>query len=53
MTKIDFLELASRAWDDAQQPRELATYLIRWHIGYNLPDGGRVYFEYREGRSHE
>lgn len=25
----------------------------RGHYGVNLPDGGRLYFEYRGGRNHE
>lgn len=53
MTKIDFLQYASRAWDDAQVPDELAQFMSKWHVGFNLPDGGRVYFEYRGGRGHE
>lgn len=50
MTKDEFLSYASRAWDDAQTPVELAPFLMRWHKGYNLPDGSRVYFEYRRAR---
>lgn len=51
MDKIKFLQYASRAWDDAQPPKALEPYMTRWHIGYDLPDGGRVYFEYRGGRN--
>lgn len=50
MKMTDFLYYASDAW--AKMFGVEGTASGRSHCGIDLPDGGRLYFEYREGRSH-
>lgn len=49
MTRYEFLNYAADAW--VQMFCVEGTSSGRSHCGFNLPDGGRVYFEYRGGRN--
>lgn len=50
MTRYEFLNLAADAW--VQMFCVDGTASGRAHCGFDLPDGGRLYFEYRGGRNH-
>jgi hypothetical protein len=46
MTKKAFLDYAVLAATDLEFDLSVAP-LQRWHRGFNLPGGGRIYFEWR------
>lgn len=50
MTRYEFMNLAADAW--VQMFCVEGTSSGRAHCGFNLQDGGRLYFEYRGGRNH-
>jgi hypothetical protein len=45
------MQIAAKAADDLQEHLENPLFPGRWYFGYDLPDGGRCYFEFREARS--
>lgn len=46
MTKKVFLDYAELAATDLEFDLSMND-LRRWHRGFDLPDGGRIYFEWR------
>lgn len=47
MRKETFLAYADIAAEDLQLTLSSGNCVRRWHRGFNLPDGGRIYFEWR------
>lgn len=52
MDSYEFQQYAAEAWVHMFVVNN-GTVSGRAHVGFDLPDGGRLYFEWRGGRSHE
>lgn len=51
MDSYEFQQYAAEAWVRMFVVGDTGSG--RAHVGFDLPDGGRLYFEWRGGRNHE
>ena len=46
---MSYAAIAASHLEEDMQRGAVAPYWRHWHMGFNLEDGGRIYFEVRRG----